>query len=306
MLFVDRLCDATLRKKSRLVVGLDPILDLIPAELLPSGDRYDREAASSAVEQFQIAVLDAVADYAVAVKPQMAFYERLGPRGLAALENVVSLANDRGLLVICDCKRGDIGSTAVAYADYYLGSREAGDHLPGLGADSVTVNPYLGADSLAPFAAHIKRGCGLFILAKTSNPGSADLQDRLIEGETSMPLYQSVATLADSIADQYPLGEYGYSSIGLVVGATFPQQAVALRQAFPRLPFLIPGVGTQGGKVQDIRDCFDGRGLGAVINASRSILFAYRENGAPTNWKDAARRAAAAQRDEINQALNLS
>jgi orotidine-5'-phosphate decarboxylase len=304
--FSDRLNQAVLQKNSRLMVGLDPILDLFPSEIWGMREGgFERAEAADAIALFLIGILDAIADLAVAVKPQVAFFERLGAPGFAALEKVVKAAKARDLIVVCDCKRGDIGSTAVAYADYYLGPQWAGVSAESLEADAVTVNPYLGVDSLEPFVSHIPAGRGVFVLAKTSNPGSADLQDRLVtEDGSTQPVYGIVAALAGTLAERFPVGELGYYPIGLVVGATFPRQAVELRRRFPRLPFLIPGIGAQGGKTADVRECFDDRGLGAVINASRSILFAYRENDRRSHWKDAARLAAAALKDEINVAID--
>ena len=306
MQFSDRLVEAIQRKRSRVVVGLDPHLALLPSTLMSKVDTADRNAVSKAILEFSRGIIDAVCDAAAAIKPQVAFFERLGPPGYDALEALVRDANARDLLVISDAKRGDIGSTAQAYADYHLGSSQDKGTLPGLNADAITLNPYLGRDSLQPFLEYIPRGRGLFLLAKTSNPGSADFQDRLLQSTgPNVSLFSAIGLLADQIADTYAIGTSGYSSIGLVVGATFPQQANELRASFPRLVFLVPGVGAQGAQPSDLTGCFDSRGLGAIVNASRSIIFAYRDRKSPERWKDCAKEAAYSLRDELNSALNL-
>lgn len=307
--FSDRLVEAIRRKKSALIVGLDPHLALMPPVLVEGADLSDRRVVARLVNKFCRGILDATADIVPAVKPQVAFFERLGPPGIEALEEIVAAAKEKSLLVISDSKRGDIGSTASAYADYHLGSA-VGDakRLPGLGADAMTLSPYLGEDSLTPFSDYVDRGCGLFILAKSSNRGSSDFQDREIQhGGSFVPLYHAVAGLAQALADRYPVGRHGYSSVGLVVGATFPAQAVELRQAFPRLFFLVPGVGAQGAQPSDLKGCFNQDGLGAIVNASRSILFAYhagKNSKSGKSWQDDARVSAMALRDQLNSALS--
>ncbi|MFH1341029.1 MAG: orotidine-5'-phosphate decarboxylase [Pseudomonadota bacterium] len=306
MQFSDRLIGAIENKQSRLVVGLDPHLDLLPAQILKSIDKSNRREVADAVLNFSLGVLDAVSDYAVAIKPQVAFFERLGGAGYEILETIVKEAKKRDLISISDAKRGDIGSTAQAYADYHLGPSDTGGRsLPGLDADALTLNPYLGADSLDPFLNYIRLGKGAFLLAKTSNPGSGDFQDRLLQlpGSNNIPLYQAVGILADQISGH--VGVSGYASIGLVIGATYPEQAKVLRTAFPRLIFLVPGIGAQGAKPEDLKNFFDSRGHGAVINASRSIIFAYRESSTPDQWKACARKAAQILRDQINAALGI-
>ena len=294
--FADRLCRAVLDKKSAVVVGLDPHVDLLPPHLTEDLDRGDREGLAVVIRDFCIGIVDAVHDVVPAVKPQVAFFERLGPPGYAALEEVTNRARTRGLLVISDAKRGDIGSTAKAYADYHIGD----DGLAGLGADAITVNPYLGADSLGPFVEYTGRGKGIFVLAKTSNAGSADLQDRHIGGQ---PLYDAAAGLADRVgADS--IGGCGYSAVGIVAGATYPAEVAALRRRHPRLLFLVPGYGAQGAGADDVAGCFDAAGLGAIVNASRSILFAYRQEPfSPRQWAEAARAAAVSMSEHIATAV---
>jgi orotidine-5'-phosphate decarboxylase len=303
MNFADRLMSSVEKKNSRLMVGLDPHLDLLPPEILRDVDKADRAAVATVMCGFCCDIIDASEEFVVAVKPQVAFFERLGPRGYEALEEVVAFARSRHLLIVSDCKRGDIGSTAAAYADYHLGS-PSGQGLAGLGADAITLNAYLGMDSLEPFARHVESGSGLFILAKSSNQGSSDLQDKVINTSASTCVYQAVAELSQQLAGRYLLGTYGYSPVGIVVGATFPVQAVELRQAFPKLLFLVPGVGAQGASPSDIRGCFDKNGFGAIVNASRSILFAYRSaEFRHVSWQQAARNAASGLRDELNAAI---
>jgi orotidine-5'-phosphate decarboxylase len=263
----------------------------------------DRETVAKAVERFCIEVLEAAADVVAAVKPQIAFFERLGPPGWAVLERLCERARSAGLLVIADAKRGDIGSTAKAYADYLLGDSEG---LGGLDADAMTVSPYLGSDSLAAYLPYLSKGKGLFVLAKTSNPSSADLQDRITSGPGGdQPLYSAVGSLVQRLS---PLrGDSGYSPLGLVVGATSPTQAKALREAFPDLPFLVPGYGAQGAGAADVVSAFDRRGLGAVVNASRSLVFAYRAEEysrlAPGKWAEATRQECERMTRSINEAL---
>ena len=295
--FADRLNAAVLAKKSPVVVGLDPHLDLLPPPLSEGIAAGDRQALAAAVGDFCCGIIDALHALVPAVKPQAAFFERLGPAGWQALEAVVAHARAQGLVVISDAKRGDIGSTARAYADYHLGGDAAG--LPGLGADAVTVNPYLGADSLQPFLDHTAAGRGLYLLAKTSNPGSSDLQDRDLEGAA---LYQRVAAMADDLGAA-SMGEGGWSAVGIVVGATHPEIAADLRRAFPRTPFLVPGYGAQGAGADDVAACFDAAGLGALVNASRSIVFAYRRpEYDDLGWQEAAAEAATAMNAGISAA----
>ena len=224
--FADRLDRAIDEKGSPVCLGIDPQLELFPAPLAHLASSTNREVAAAAVQRFADELLDAVSDLVAVVKPQVAFFERLGPPGWTALERLVREARTRGLLVIADAKRGDIASTAAAYADYLLGDAPQNGNrpevLPGLGADAMTVNPYLGADSLEPFLRHVDRGKGLYVLAKTSNPGALDLQDlRVADGNGQRPLYAHAAALA-ARAGEASIGARGFSSVGVVVGATHP------------------------------------------------------------------------------------
>jgi orotidine-5'-phosphate decarboxylase len=264
--FADRLADAVRRKQSQLVVGLDPVLAQLPDEVRAGSD-------AAAFERFCCGIVDAVAEHAVAVKPQSAFFEALGAEGVRAFEHVCDYARAAGLLVIADVKRGDIGSTARAYAAAFIEPR--GD-VPPL-ADSMTVNPYLGGDSLEPFLDACRTaGAGIFCLVKTSNPGGADVQDvTLSDGR---PLWQHVAGLVDSWGRDL-VGEGGLSAVGAVVGATFPQEVVEARRLMPRAVLLLPGVGAQGGTPADLAGAFANGAAGALVSASRSVIYAHSASG---------------------------
>ena len=267
--FGDRLVDAVAHKRSQLVVGLDPVAALLPAAV--GGD----------AEAFCRGVVDAVAEVAVAVKPQSAFFEVLGAEGVAAFRRICAYAREAGLLVIADVKRGDIASTAAAYADAFIPL-----------ADAVTVNPYLGRDSLEPFVDACRRhGAGLFCLVKTSNPGSRDVQDvQLADGRL---LWQHVAELVHGLGEDL-LGDSGLSSVGAVVGATFPSEVEEARRLLPRSPFLLPGIGTQGGAPRDVAAAFAAGPAAALVSASRSVIYA--SSGA--DWREAAAAEAARLADE--------
>jgi orotidine-5'-phosphate decarboxylase len=291
--FADRVAEAVERRRSQLVVGLDPRVDLLPVEL--RGEAVlGRAAAASAVARFCRGVIDAVAPYAVAVKPQVAFFEALGADGWRALEEACAYAREAGLLVIADGKRGDIGSTARAYAAAYLEPR--GDEPPL--ADALTVNPYLGAESVEPFlqAARL-HGAGVFFLVRTSNAGAADVQDlTLSDGST---VWRHVARLVHEWS--LPLvGEGGLSSVGAVVGATYPRAIGDARRAMPQAILLLPGVGAQGATPADVARAFTSGPASALVNASRSVIYAYR--GGEGDWRSAAGSEAARLAAEIRAA----
>lgn len=275
--FGDRLTAATRAKRTPLVVGLDPRWNNLPSSL-------KTEPKPEAFYKFCVGIIDVVADKVPAVKPQAAFFEQLGPLGLVALGKVVDYARSKGLLTIMDAKRGDIGSTATAYAQGYLDRSESGPWR----CDSLTVNPYLGDDSLTPFVdvanAH---GAGIFVLAKTSNPGSKTFQEKQFV-DPPQKLFECVADHLQVLAAAR-VGESGYGNVGAVVGATWPEELVALRKRMPNVIFLIPGFGAQGGSAADIAGGLDENGLGGVINSSRGIIFAHQrpEFEAVVNWQDA-------------------
>lgn len=295
--FADRLADAVRAKNSTLVVGLDPQLERLPAALRRAAQAAQpdaREAAAAALRAFDAAVIEAVAPFAVAVKPQSAYYERWGAPGVAAYEHAVQAAREAGLLVLGDIKRGDIGSTASAYAEGHLVCAEH----PAARADAVTLNPYLGSDSVAPFlAAMAAQGGGCFVLVRTSNPSAAELQDLRVDGR---PLHEHVAALVARWGAAQ-LGACGYSSVGAVVGATAPAELRRLRALLPQQWFLVPGVGAQGATADDVAAAYDGAGLGALVNSSRGILYAYGDPDAP-DWQARVREAARTLRDQLRQA----
>lgn len=292
--FADRLGEAVQRKNSRLCVGLDPRLELLPPDLPGSGSVPVKQ-----IESFCFNICLAVQPYAVAVKPQAAYFELWGPEGLACLRRVMCFAQELGLLVILDAKRNDIGSTAEAYAQAYLGDVfGCGGRSRLRPADAITVNAYLGYDGVAPFIHYAREaGAGVFVLVKTSNPSSGQLQDLRLEG--GLTVYQHMADLVSQWGQQL-IGESGYSAVGAVVGATYPQQLAELRQRMPHTPFLVPGYGHQGGTAEEAAAAFDAKGLGAVINASRSIIYAYQQS--KESFTTAAAAAAQEARDELNAA----
>jgi orotidine-5'-phosphate decarboxylase len=283
--FADRLVEAVERKHSQLVVGLDPRLDVLPMEL--RGEAVlGRAAAASAVARFCRGIVDAVGPYVVAVKPQSAFFEALGSDGVRALEEVCEYARSAGLLVLLDAKRGDIGSTARAYAAAYLEPRDGAAPL----ADAMTASPYLGDDSVEPLLAACRRhGTGVFFLVRTSNAGAADVQDLALSD--GRPLWQYLAALVHEWG--VPLvGERGLSSVGAVVGATYPRGVSEARRLMPQAPILLPGVGAQGATPADVARAFTSGPASALVTASRSVIYAFRET--EDDWRAAA--AAEAER----------
>jgi len=284
--FGDRLADAVRAKKSAVCVGLDPRWGSLPDSIRSGIHVDDRSAVAGATECYCRHAIDAVAEFAAVVKPQAAFFEQLGPSGMVVLSSVIQYARKAGLLVLLDGKRGDIGTTAEAYADAYLGESSAWQ------CDALTVNPYLGDDTLKPFVdlCHT-RAAGIFVLVKTSNPGSGFLQDKVVEGRA---VYEHMAAVVEQLAQQ-SVGSSGYGSIGAVVGATYPEQLAKLRSQMPSTWILIPGFGAQGGTASDVAHGFDTNGLGAIVNSSRGIIFANQTTRyANLTWQDA---IAAAARD---------
>lgn len=286
--FADRLAAAVIQKRNPVVVGLDPRAEQLPGALRPAANA-DPQVVAVAYVEFCRAIIDVVAPLVPAVKPQSAFFEELGPAGVAALAQVIAHARSRGLLVIVDAKRNDIGSTAEAYARAYLGP--SADRP--LGGDALTVSPYLGRDSLDPFVDEARRrASGLFVLVKTSNPGGGQFQDLQADGR---PVYAHVAALVEELA-LATRGESHYGAVGAVVGATYRDQLVELRAKMPHAWLLVPGYGSQGGTAEDVAPGFDERGLGAVINNSRGIIFAharkpYAERFGEARWQEAVEAA---------------
>ncbi len=289
-LFPDRLVEAVARKRSQLLVGLDPRVELLPLEL--RGDVHlGRAHAADAVTRFCRGLIDAVAPHVVGVKAQIAFFEALGADGMQAFEEVCAYARTAGLLVVADIKRGDIGSTARAYAAAYVEPR--GDEPPL--ADAVTVSPYLGRDALEPFFQACRlHGAGVFVLVKTSNAGGADVQDlTLSDGQ---PLWHHVAGLVREWGEDL-VGEDGLSSVGAVIGATHPRAVGEARRLMPQAPFLLPGVGAQGATPADVARAFTSGPASALVSASRSIIYAYRN--VELDWRAAAGAEAARTAREV-------
>lgn len=273
---IDKLIENTIRTKNPSVVGLDPDIGKIPAYYKINAKSNDPfEAVANVIYAWGRDVIDAVEGLVPAVKPQMAFYEKYGSRGVAAFEKTVAYAKAKGLVVIEDAKRNDIGNTAAAYAHGHLGCVELldGSRAPSFDADFLTVTPFLGSESLRPFIDVCqKNGKGVFILVKTSNASSGEMQDVVMSD--GVTISESIARYVSKWADTC-LGGHGYSSIGAVVGATYPEEAASLRRLMPRSYFLVPGYGAQGGGAKDVLPCFNEDGLGAVVNSSRGVLYAH-------------------------------
>ena len=297
--FADRLVLRLRELGHPLCLGLDPHLERVPPVFRRGAMDPRAEATVDAVEDFLGAVLDRIGDRVAIVKPQAAFFERFGWRGMRLLERIVDRAHDRGLLVLLDAKRGDIGSTAAAYAAAYL----RGDAIR---ADALTVNPYLGLDSLEPFLAAADGGRGLFVLVKTSNAGSADIQGRRLQDGATV--YEEVASLVAERAAALAGPETGFSALGVVVGATWPSEAERIRELLPRSLFLVPGYGAQGGSAADAVHGFvrgpGGRLEGGIVNSSRGLLF---PTGSVTEdaktWERAIDEACNRAVDELSRAV---
>lgn len=295
--FSDRLAQQVRARRSPVCVGLDPRLESLPEGLRPSGDASPADVAG-AFSEFCCGVIDCIASHVPIVKPQAAFFEQLGPAGMTALGEVIRHAVERDLLVVMDGKRNDIGSTAEAYADAYLGRgpRSA------WGSDALTVSPYLGEDSLQPFIRQCDaRDAGIFVLVKTSNPGGGWLQDHVADG---LAIYQHVADLVTA-QNRDRVGQTGYGPVGAVVGATYPDQLVELRERMPTAWILIPGFGAQGGGAEDVRGGFDRDGLGAIVNSSRHVIFAhsrpeFAEKYGDRRWQEAIEAATREMNEQLN------
>lgn len=304
---IDELVKKIKKKDAPVVVGLDPMLSYIPGHIVnraveEKGETL--EAAAEAVWQFNRAIVDAVCDLVPAVKPQIAMYEQFGVPGMAVFARTVEYCKEKGLVVIGDVKRGDIGSTSAAYAAGHIGTVKVGNRvLRGFREDFVTVNPYLGTDGVKPFVdVCADEGKGIFVLVKTSNPSSGEFQDRLIDGK---PLYEHVAAKVNEWGEGC-VGACGYSAVGAVVGATYPEQGRILRGQMPKAYILVPGYGAQGGKGRDLVHFFNKDGLGAIVNSSRGIIAAYKQEqyakfGAE-HFAEAARQAAADMIEDIRSA----
>lgn len=302
---MDRLIKKIIEKNNPTVAGLDPVLDYIPEYIKEKAVKaYGRtfEAAAEAILEFNKGLIDALCDVVPAVKPQSAYYEMYGWQGVKALKETIEYAKSKGLYVITDVKRNDIGSTAQSYSKAYLGEANLfGENARAFDADAATVNGYLGSDGIKPFLEDCKAfDKDIFVLVKTSNPSSGELQDKLFENGNTV--YSEMAGLLEILSDK--TGEYGYTSCGAVVGATYPQQLTELRVKFPRTFFLVPGYGAQGAGAADIAGAFDKNGIGAIINSSRAIMCAYKKrNLSEKEFAEAARDEAIRMREDITATI---
>ena len=305
---INKLVQNIKKTNAPIVVGLDPMMKFIPEHIKAAAFKEYGETlagAGEAIWQYNKAIVDATYDLIPAVKPQIAMYEQFGIEGLIAFKKTVDYCKSKDLVIIGDVKRGDIGSTSEAYAVGHLGKVTVGSNqYYGFDEDFATVNPYLGSDGIKPFVNVCKEeNKGLFILAKTSNPSSGEFQDRLVDGK---PLYEVVAEkIAEWGADH--MGSCGYSYIGAVVGATYPEMGKALRKVMPKSYILVPGYGAQGGKGKDLVHFFNEDGLGAIINSSRGIIAAYQQEAyakfGAENFAEASRQAVLDMQADIAQAL---
>ena len=303
----DALQEKIRAKKNPTVAGLDPKPEQIPPHILKASyETYGEtlQGAAEAVWTFNQGLIDALCDVVPAVKPQAAYYERLGWRGLEVMERTIAYAREKDLFVIADIKRGDIGSTAQAYADAWLGETRVGEAShPVFNADCVTLNGYMGSDTIEPFVEACKAGdkC-LFLLVKTSNPGSGELQN-MVAGDRLV--YKVMGDMTAKLG-KGPEGRYGFHLAGAVVGATYPSDMRELRRRLEHTFFLVPGYGAQGGTAEDVQYAFNKYGHGAIVNASRSIMCAWQKTGRDgTDYQEAARAAAVAMRDDIRKYVTI-
>ena len=303
----DVLQDKIKAKKNPTVAGLDARAEYVPPFILKKHmNRHGEslEAAAQAVLEFDKGLMDALADVVPAVKPQSAYFEMLGWRGMQALEEVIAYAKSKDLFVIADVKRGDIGSTAAAYSEAWLGSTQVGGTAcPVFDADCVTLNGYMGSDAIKPFLKDCaERDKCAFVLAKTSNPSSMEFQD-IVAGD------RLVYTVMGDLIQRWGQGtegRYHYQALGAVVGATHPSVLKELRYRLDKTVFLVPGYGAQGGTAADVRYAFDALGRGAIVNASRSIMCAWQKTGKDgADYQEAARTAAEQMRDEIRRYVTI-
>ena len=303
---IDLLIDKIKEKNNPTVMGLDPRYEMLP-DCIKNKYGTNVKSVCEGILEYNKTLIDNVCDIIPAVKPQIAFYEMFGIEGMKCFKETCKYAKEKGLVVIADIKRGDIGTTASGYSNAYLGKTLVGESEESFyDIDFVTVNPYLGTDGVKPFIEDCKKyNKGIFILVKTSNKSSGELQDLVLE--SGKKVYEEVAKLVNNWGEEL-IGEYGYSSVSAVVGATYPVQIKELREIMPSAYFLIPGYGAQGGKAEDIALGFKD-GLGGIVNASRSLMCAYKSDRWKNMFKDeeygkATREEAIRMRDELNGAIN--
>ena len=291
-MFSDRIITEIQSKKTCLCLGLDPVFEKFPHELLKKFkdlSQVQNNTRCDLILEFCTNLIDACIDHVVCIKPQIAFFEMLGSEGFNTFQKVVKYAQSQGLIVIADAKRNDISSTASAYAKAFFGDF--------INADGVTVNPYLGSDGIVPFTDYKEKG--VFVLLKTSNPSSKEIQMLPVNGN---PLYIAVAELIHTWG-AVNLGKLGYSNVGAVVGATFPEEAKIIRKKMPKTLFLVPGVGTQGGKFEDLACFFNKDKLGVIVNSSREINYAFNKTG--LDYKTSAHITAKEIKEKINRAISI-
>lgn len=299
----DRLIENIVKMQNPTVAGLDPKLDFIPASIKEKCfEKYGKtlDGAAAALFEFNKALIDALYDIVPAVKPQAAYYEMYGWQGVKALADTIAYAKSKGMFVITDGKRNDIGTTMEAYATAHLGTTDvAGESVDAFGADSLTVNGYLGTDGIKPLANVCnEKDKGIFVLVKTSNPSSGELQDMKLE--EGLTVYEQMGKMCENWGAEL-MGKHGYSAVGAVVGATYPEQLKEMREKLPHTFFLVPGYGAQGGGAEDVKYAFDANGLGAIINSSRGIMCAWKKQDGMTedDFATAARNEAIRMRDEL-------
>lgn len=303
----DRLIKKIIETKNPTVVGLDPLVEYVPEYI--RNDCFAKygetlEGAAEAILIFNKAIIDEIYDVVPAIKPQAAYYEMLGYQGVRVLEETIRYAKSKGMFVMTDGKRNDIGATMTAYAKAHLGETVVGGNsIEAFGADALTVNGYLGTDGIEPLLEICeKKDKGIFVLAKTSNKSSGELQDQKIDGT---PVYAIMGDMCEKWGSQQ-IGEYGYSCVGAVVGATYPEQLKELRERLPHTLFLVPGYGAQGGGAEGLAGAFDSRGLGAIVNSSRAVMCAYKkEECDEKDFAKAARREVIRMRDDITAYINM-
>lgn len=306
-MIIDKLIDSIKAKGNPTVVGLDPRIEYIPKFIMEK--KYAKygvslKAVSKGIFEFNKFIIDEIYDLIPAIKPQIAMYERYGIDGMKAYLKTIEYAKEKGLIIIGDIKRSDIASTAEAYSDGHIGRVEIMEKsFDVFKQDFITLNPYLGSDSITPFLKDCKQyEKGLFILAKTSNPNSAEIQDLIVDG---IPLYEKIGYLIDTWGSEL-IGKNGYSEIGAVVGATHKEQAERLRKIMPKSFFLVPGYGAQGGKAEDLAVCFDKNGLGAIINSSRGIIANHLKEefkGLGKDFAKAARQAVIEMKEDLRRCI---
>ncbi len=305
-LAIDKLIEKIKEMNNPTVIGLDPRYEMLP-ECVKSKYANNVDGICEAFLEFNKNLIDSVCDIIPAVKPQMAFYEIYGPQGIECFKKTCEYAKSKGMIVIADAKRGDIGSTAAGYSEAYIGKSDiAGDRRSMYEIDFLTVNPYLGSDGIKPFVKDCEENDkGIFVLVKTSNPSSGELQD--LKLEDGKKVYEKMAEMV-SMWGENLVGKYGYSSVAAVVGATYPIQIEELRKIMPHVFFLIPGYGAQGGKAEDLSKAFV-NGIGGIVNSSRGLMCAYKSDKwkdkySDETYKEATRAEAIRMRDELNLFIN--